>query len=209
MTPFRYFVRAAVTMAACLAMAGCISVLPKSKPSQLYRFGAADPAADAARAPGGPSIAKGPVTFDSSAATDRILTVTGDDIAYIAGARWVSPAPVLFDEALIRAFQAVPGAPRLIERAGAGRAPLVLTLDVQAFETRYDQGADAAPQVTIRIHAVLVRTEDRTVAADKLFAVTKRVSDNRVGPIVSGYDEAVAEVLSQIVTWASAVPQAA
>ena len=204
MRPFRPFARAAVTLAACLAMTGCISVLPKTKPSQLYRFGAAEAAADSPARAGGAAIAKGPITFDSSAATDRILTVTGEDVAYIAGARWVSPAPILFDEAVVRAFQSTPGSPRLIERGAFGRAPLTLTLDVQAFETRYDQGADAPPQVTLRVRAVLIRNEDRTVAAEKLFAVSKRAADNRVGAIVGGYDQAVAEVMSQLVAWAAA-----
>ena len=129
--------------------------------------------------------------------------MTGQNAAYLAGARWVAPAPVLFDEAVISAFQA-PGAAHLAERGASSRAPLQLSLDVQTFEARYDQGPDGAPQVLLQVHAALIRSSDRAVVGDQVFSSAQRASDNRVGPIVQAYDAAVRDTLSKLVAWTSA-----
>ncbi len=150
-------------------LAGCVSLFPKAMPAQLYRFGASEPAdasaAAASPAPAGRSvIGEGATEFDPAASSDRILTMTGKDAAYVASARWVSPASVLFDEALVRTFERTAGAPRLVPRFGLLRAPLLMNLDVQAFEARYDQGDKAAPLVVVKVRALLIRTLDRSVA---------------------------------------------
>lgn len=195
---------AVVIVLAAASLGGCISVLPKSKPAQLYRFGAPELAAAApatvAAPASGPAIGRGAVLFEAGAATDRILTVTGHDAAYIEGARWIAPAQVLFDEALTRAFQA-PGAAPLADRAASGRAAISLNLDVQAFEARYDNGPESAPEVLIQVRAVLVRNNDRAVLAEQLITSTQRASDNRVGPIVAAFDAGVKDVLGKLVAW--------
>ncbi len=207
MSLIRSLSRAGGMAVACALVAGCVSVLPKSKPAQLYRFGAAEPpaAAPAARgAPAGKLIALGRVDFVSASNTDRILTVTGQDAAYIAESRWVSPAPVLFEEALTEAFQSAPGAPRLVGRGEFLRAPLTLGVQVQTFEARYDQGSDAPPEVVVRLHVMLVSNADRRMAAEQDIVSTARASDNRVEPIVQAFNAAVQDALGKLVVWSDA-----
>ena len=200
----RTMMRLALAGGASLLLTACVSLFPKGPAAQLYMFGGA-PAASPATATTSPMvIARGPIEFDSAAASDRILTIDGaGGAAYIEASRWVSPAPVLFEEALDRAFQRTKGAPRLVERGNLVRAPLLLTLDVQAFEARYDHGADAAPTVQVSVRAVLIRTGDRTVVGDTMLTVAKPASDNRVGAIVQAYDGAVQDLLAQLITWTS------
>lgn len=196
-------VRLVLAVVACLALGGCISLFPKTKPAQLYRFDGAPVQADAALpAASAPVIQRGAMSFSSAASGDKILTVTGSDTAYIAGARWISPAPVLFEEAMVRAFEAS-GGPRLAEGGAALRAPTVLNIDVQAFEAHYDQGPNAPPQVVVQVRAVLVRVSDRTVISDRLFTSQQTASENRVGPIVEAYNAAVHDVLTKLVGWAA------
>ena len=193
--------RTALAAIACLALGGCISLFPKSKPAQLYRFDSEPLQASASLpAPGARVVARGNLRFETAAAGDRILTATGPDTAYIAGARWVSPAPILFEESLIRAFEAG-GGPRLAIGGSTMRATQVLNLDVQTFETRYDQGDKAAPEVVVQVHAQLLRTSDRSVIGEQLFTSAQRAGDNRVGPIVQAYDAAVRDVLGKLVGW--------
>jgi cholesterol transport system auxiliary component len=195
--PLRSLAPGALALALAMALAGCISVLPKKAPVQLYRFGLPDAAA---ATPGPVSVAKGQENFQPEASTDRILTVDGQSVAYIGEARWAEPAPVLFDEALTRAFQAQ-GAPRLVQRGALPAPPYTLSLDVQSFEARYDQGASAAPEAVIQIRAVLLRSDTRAVVAEQLIASSSRASDNRVGPIVAAYDAAVRDAMGKLVTW--------
>ena len=194
--------RLALAALVSLFAAGCVSLFPKGPPAQLYRFGASGPAPAHAAAPASTLvIAKGAVGFDNAAATDRLLTMTGREAAYIEASRWVSPAPVLFDEALDRTFQSTPGAPRLVDRGSLLPTPLLLNLDVQSFEARYENGPGAAPTVVVAVRATVVRTDDRSVAGEVLLQASKPASDNRVSDIVVAYDAAVQEVLSQLVAW--------
>ena len=195
--------RLALAAIACLALGGCISLFPKTKPAQLYRFDGDPLQASAVMPPASARvIARGDLRFETAASADRMLTVTGSDTAYIAGARWVSPAPVLFEESLIRAFESG-GGPRLAEGGSTVHATEVLNLDVQTFDTRYDQGEKAAPQVVVQVRAQLLRATDRTVIGEQLFTSTQRAEDNRVGPIVQAYDAAVHDVLGKLVAWTS------
>lgn len=187
-----------------LALSGCISLLPKSKPATLYRF-SQEPAAASARGPAGlNSIAvfRTNGTFQEEASADRILTVSGGKAAYIAESRWVAPAEVLFDEAVGQAFDASPV--RLIARGQQGRFAYALRLDVRNFEARYDSGPKAAPLVVVRVHAALTKADQSSVG-EKDFDVRVPASDNRVGEIVAAYNKAVAEVLGQIVAWTQTI----
>jgi cholesterol transport system auxiliary component len=195
----RGFLRLAAMGACAAALSGCITLLPKSKPAELYRFGQT-PAAAAPVPTGAVGVYRTIGTFQGEAAGDRLLTITGGRAAYVADSRWVNPAAVLFDEAVEHAYDAAPGHVRLIARGEQGKAAYALRLDVRNFETRYDQGEKAAPQVVVSVRAALSRA-DQTNVGDQVFEAHVRASDNRVGAIVAAYDKALAEVLGKIVGW--------
>jgi len=199
----RRILRLAALCACAAALAGCISLLPKSKPAQLYRFGL-QPAASAPA----PAVAANAVavfrtngTFQGESADDRMLTINRGKAAYIARSRWVAPAAVLFDEAVSQAFDASPI--RLIARGQQGRTAYALRLDVRNFEARYDQGPDAPPTVVVRVHAALNKA-DQTVVGEQIFEASATAGGNRVGAIVAAYDKALGDVLGQLVRWTEA-----
>jgi len=200
----RGVLRTAAMLVCALALSGCISLLPKSKPAQLYRFGPSPAVASAPRA----APAANPVavfrsngTFQEESADDRILTITGGKAAYIAQSRWVAPASVLFDQAVSEAFDASPV--RLIARGQQGRFAYALRLDVRNFEARYDAGPDGPPTVVVRIHAALSRA-DQSIAGEQMFEAKAPAADNRVGAIVAAYNSALGEALGKIVAWTQA-----
>lgn len=195
--------RLAALLACAFALSGCISLLPKSKPAQLYRFGAA-PAGQAAapvRAPNAVAVYRSNGRFQTEAADDRILTITGGKAAYIAQSRWVAPAEVLFNEAVSDAFDASPV--RLLARGQQGRFAYALRIDVRDFETRYDAGPKAAPVVLVRVHASLTRSDQSSVG-EQDFTASAPAAENRVGAIVQAYDRAVGEVIGKLVAWTEA-----
>lgn len=194
-----------MTVAAlAVGLSGCISVFPKTKPASLYRFGDAE-----VSAPKGPpgamfGVLKTPSSFTRAAAGDRILTSTNGEVAYIADARWVSPAFVLFEEATARAFENDPGRARLIGRGEVTKAEMMLRLEVRTFEADYVNGPKAAPEVVVRVRGVLTRSQDRGLVGDQIFEARVKAADNRVGAIVPAYDQAVAKVLGDVVAWVNA-----
>lgn len=207
MSPIR-IARGAARFAAVATLAvsltACISVFPKTKPVGLYRFGDAEVSAQ--KGPPGAmfGVLKASTTFTRAAAADRILTSSEGQVAYIADARWVSPAFVLFEEAVARAFENDPGRARLIGRGEVSKTDLVLRLEVRTFETDYVNGPKAAPEVVVRVRGVLNRNQDRALVGDQVFEARVKAADNRVSAIVPAYDKAVAQVLGQVVGWVNA-----
>lgn len=184
-------------------LGGCISLFPTGKPAQMYRFGATSPAAPAAS----PDTARvtirvAPNSFERAAASDRILTVSGDEAAYIAGARWVTAATLLFDAAVTQAFDSQPGPARLLVRDEPVAADYVLKLDVRAFEARYDHGRGAAPTVDVEVYAALVGHRDaRGTVVSRLFQAQAPAGSNSVHAITDAFDTAVGKVLGEMVAW--------
>jgi len=189
-------------------LAGCISLLPKQKPAQLYRFGvSAPPTAPRLSGPARFSVQAVPIGFAAAAAGDTILTITGDEAAYIAGSRWVTSASSLFDAAVTRAFDADGGPARLIPRGEAVRPDYALKLDVRTFEARYDHGQAAAPTIVVELYAGLVRRSSEAVApppAERIFQASVPASENRAGAIAAAFDSAVRKVLGDMVAWVDA-----
>jgi cholesterol transport system auxiliary component len=194
----RALLRVATIGACALALSGCISLLPKSKPAQLYRFGAVPAAAPKPAKPNAVAVFRANGSFQGESSDDRILTITGGKAAYIAESRWVAPAEILFNEAVANAFDGSPI--RLIARGQFGRPAYSLRTDVRTFEVRYDSGPNAAPTVVVRLHAALTKA-DQTSVGEQDFEARAPATDNRVGEIVAAYNKAVADVVGKLVTW--------
>nr|WP_163233802.1 ABC-type transport auxiliary lipoprotein family protein [Caulobacter rhizosphaerae] len=201
MSPLRIPLRSLALAAAAVALTGCISLFPKSEPAGLYRFGHA--AAESSRPASDKSfgVYKTPTVFTRAAMSDRLLSVTNGEAAYIADARWVSPAIVLFDEAVARAFESDASPARLVTRGEALKASMALRLEVRSFETDYVDGPKAAPDVLVEIRAVTTRSNDRALLGDKVFVARVKAADNRLSAIIPAYDQAVGQALSEIVDW--------
>lgn len=207
MSLLRTLTRAALVVAAATAVAACVTVFPETKPAQMYRFGGSPVTVEDQSSPVAATdqvgVFKGRISFARAVATDRILTIKGSEASYIADARWVSPASVLFDEALSQAFDDNTGPARLVVRGEASRAAYFLRLDVRNFEAVYDHGSRAAPTVVVRVRAVLTRSADRVLAGDEIFEVKVRASSNRVSSIVEAFDQASGETIGKLVAWAN------
>jgi cholesterol transport system auxiliary component len=189
----RAVTRALAALSFAGLLSGCISVLPKEPPAQLYRFGDGGPSAPAAAtAPATPrfTVEALPLSFDRPAGGDAILTLTGSEAAYIKGSRWVASAQTLFESAVTRAFEAG-GAARLMVRGEPSRPDYLLKLDVLRFETDYDQGQAAAPTIVVEMNATLSRSSDHALAGDRLFQAR----------VTAGYDQATLKVLTDLVAW--------
>ncbi len=190
----------AVIGATSLGAAGCISLLPKAKPTDLYRFGQTTPAASEAAKGGTVGVLRATSTFQRESSGDRLLTITGGKVAYVAETRWVAPAVTLWDQALLAAFDADGGRARLVSRGEPAAVPYILRLDVRNFEARYESGPKAAPIVVVRVRAALTG-RDKGQLTERIFESRVTAADNRVSAIVPAYDKAVADVLKDIVAW--------
>jgi cholesterol transport system auxiliary component len=195
--------RLAFAGAAALMLSGCISLLPKSKPADLYRFGQPLSPETVSAPVGQVGVFRTSAVFQRESAGDRILTLTNGKAAYIAETRWVAPAATLWDEAVLAAFDADPGPVRIISRGEPASAAYVLRLDVRNFETHYDHGPKAAPNVVVRVRGAITAGSGGGLVSERLFEKRVRAADNRVSAIVPAYDRAVADLLAEVVAWTS------
>jgi cholesterol transport system auxiliary component len=186
---------AALTLAASLA--GCITLFPKEKPVQLYRFDAA------VQAPQGSGRSFGvraaPADFDTPAAGDQIMTVDGDQVGYVDSGRWSAPANQMFDEAVAHGFDVAGAGAHLV--GPNSKAQYRLHLVVSHFETRYASGPTAPPTIVVTLRAVRERQSDLTLVGAQSFEADIPASDNRVGAIVTAYDAAATKVVGDLVAW--------
>lgn len=185
-----------------MTLGGCISLFPKTKPSQLYSFGAsATPVASAATVGSRFTMRLAPIGFPVPAAADRILTMNGEEAAYVSGGRWVTAAANLFETAVVQTFDSRGTAARLVARGELVPTNYVLKLDVRRFEARYDQGAAAAPTVLVEVYAALDDPTDATRDRERIFVERVPAGDNRMGAIVAAYDQAVGKACAELVDW--------
>lgn len=199
----RSSIKLAVAAAGALAVAGC-ALLSSPDPVQTYRFGG--PAAASAAAEGQTALRQVSlrrVEFPEAVEGDRILGVTGTETAYIAGARWVSPAADLYMESIENAFAAQATRVRVIGPRELSRGEQSLNIDIRAFEARYD-APGLAPTVVVTARARLLALPDRSVAAERTFTVQQPAAANRVGAIVEAFDIATRDLNTQIVAWTDA-----
>lgn len=183
-------------LAGAFALTGCISLLPKATPVQLYdlRPDLGQPVDVAPNARTGVRLA--PVVLEQAAAGDRLLTLRGAEAAYIARARWVSAAQSLVSADVERAFAAKGQATRLVLRGDGSAATMMLMIDVDSFHVRY---AGGAPTVEVTLRMRLVRYPDRSVLSEQVFAEARPVASNTVSGIVAAYNEALGQALIRLV----------
>ncbi|WP_242913974.1 ABC-type transport auxiliary lipoprotein family protein [Brevundimonas pishanensis] len=189
-------------VAAGLTLSAC-AVLKSPDPIQTYRFGTV-PAFGSVDQGSVPNCSRTGVNlrrmeFNTAARGDQLLTATGNETAYIGGARWVGQASTLFEEALQEGFAS--GAPCLRVTSGPlTRDGLSLSVDVRRFETVYS-APGAVPEVKVGVSVQLLRRGDRSILKDARFDVVQPADANRVGSIVAAYNAATADTIRQIVEW--------
>ena len=186
--------------AASVALSGC-ALLSSPDPVQLYRFGGASAYAGTGATSACPDVhvAMRRIDFPEAARGDRLLAVTGTEAAYIKGARWVSPAETLFEEALRNAF-ADGGACTVLSSAPLSRNGLLLSVDVRRFEAAY-AAPGAVPDANIVVLLRLFRMSDRSLVVEDRITVRESAGENRQSAIVAAFDRATAEASRQIVLW--------
>ena len=191
----------ALAAVAALSLSGC-ALLSSPDPIQLYRFG--NPAGMSTAAVASPVQVKlRSVEMPQASQGDRLLGVTGAETSYIASARWVSPAVMLYSDSLEASFASQARTVRLIGRRELTPTTRLLDVDVHAFETRYEY-AGSVPTVVITARARLLRFPERTVVAEQTFTVSQPAGENRVSTIVDAYDVATRDLNTQIVAWTDA-----
>lgn len=195
-------IRPLAATVATMALSAC-ALLSTPDPVQTYRFGGAPVATSAAAVASPVQVTLRRVEFPEAVEGDKLLGVTGTEAAYIAGARWVSPASDLYMESIENAFAAQATRVRLIGARELTRGQRSLDIDIRSFEARYD-APGATPTIVVTARARMLVLPERTVSAERVFTVEQPAAANRVSSIVEAFDLATRDLNTQIVAWTDA-----
>jgi cholesterol transport system auxiliary component len=197
------YVKPAMAGLAAAFLAGCVSLLPEAEPVSVYRLSSPEPHEWPGRdwtiveieAPSAPRGLSG----DSIA-----IIASGQSISYIAGARWISPAPGLLQSLIIDTFNATQPDLAPARPDDGVRGDFELRLDMRQFEAVYDRGQSSAPVVRVRLAARLIAERGRRFVGARVFSAEVRASANRTGAIIDAFDAAASEVSTEIAAWTAA-----
>ncbi len=183
-----------------LAPASC-SLLPSGGPApRIYTLTpAADfPAAGNRRVPW--QLLVDVPTATSALDTERIaLSRSATTVDYFAGAVWTDRAPVLVQSLLVESFENSGRITAIARESLALRADYILRPELRHFEAVY--GGSAAPMVKVAIGIKLVKMPDRSITAQRSFEATVAAPENQVPAIVDAFDQALHQVMRDIVEW--------
>ncbi len=183
-----------------LTLSACVSLLPESAPSSVYRLSSPEPSAWTGE--GRTVIAIIPPRAPRGLAGDVIaLQMADGHIAYMAAARWISPAPRIMQNLIVDTFNAAGSRVAPVLPDDGVRAQYELRLDLREFEAVYDQGDGRAPLIRVRLAARLIATDGRQLAGSNVFVGEARASANRAGAIIAAFDQAAEQVSQELAEW--------
>jgi cholesterol transport system auxiliary component len=182
-----------VLMLSLLMLGGCGGLIGKGPPADLYRFGVeSEPAPEtpAMASPVRSALVSFPGASFPAAMDNRILTVSGTKVMYIANSRWAASASELFDAALVHRLEENAPEVRLLRREQLQRSDLLLLVDVRHFEAQYAGDEKAPPDIEVEARVRLLRQSDRATVGEWTVRKTEHAGANHVTSIVDAFDEA-------------------
>ncbi len=190
---------AIIALLLALPLGGCALMGGGGKPQTMYAFGvSAEPVAPAPASLRPVTILYAGASFGRQSAGTRILTEDGNQVAYVAEARWVAPASELFDAAAIRRLEGISPSLRVVRIGSRPQADYLLTIEVRRFSAIYSGGPESAPDAVIEARAKLVRVADRTIIGDWPVEQREPAAENRVTAIVAALDRGTEAVATRI-----------
>lgn len=187
---------------ALLLAPGCVSLLPEQEPSTIYRLGASVPDRSAGEQAAGEVILIERPAAPRALAGNRIATERGDgQIAYIAGANWISPTPDLVQELVLDTFDSHLADYTAARPVDGVAARYTLRLELRHFEAAYDEGNNRAPLARVSMRARLVDDETHQLLGVTTVTGEARASANRQGAIVQAFSEASREAARELADW--------
>ncbi|MAK65115.1 MAG: hypothetical protein CMF75_10320 [Maricaulis sp.] len=196
------FLKPAALALALTGLTGCVSLLPEPEPVSVYRLSAPAPN-EWTGSDWTVVLIELPVAPRGLAGDTIAVLRPGQSLAYIHGARWISPAPEVVQDLMIDSFNAGQGQLVPARPEDGVRADYELRLDLREFEAVYDRGEDSAPLVKVRLAARLVSERGRRFVGAQVFTAEVRASENRTRSIVAAFDEAAMDVSGSISDWSA------
>ena len=182
-------------------LAGCVSLLPEPSPAPtVYRLTVPQSLSTNVAPPSRVVNIEYPTSPRALSGTNIVLSPDGRRLTSAAGASWAEAVPSMLRNSLIdtlaRDGQVIGVIPK-----GSTRVPYRLNTDIRRFEAVFDQGEDAAPNITVHINAALTDTQTRKLMGVHNVTKQARAGVASVSSIVEAKDRATQDAMDEISKW--------
>ena len=134
--------------------------------------------------------------------TDRIMIRPNPlQAQYLPRARWGESTPTMVQTLLVRSFEDANAFRYVGRRPLGGAGDFALVSDVTDFHAELSEANDSVT-IRLRMTARLVREEDASILAGRTFTANARVESTDTLDIVTGFDAAAKQLLTDVTRWA-------
>jgi len=196
-------VKATPTAAALLSLllCGCTGLFTSNEqPEQTYYLRApAVPSGGAAAAPAGsPSLRIARPFADPGLDSSHLMLLQSDHrMSYYTGARWPGPMPEMVSALAVQSLRAAGQWNSVEDSASPFPSDYLLQITVRRFDADYTSG-DPAPQVQVVFDCVVGRRDGREVVGSFVVSGSAAASANRLGEVVSAFEQATDQALTAL-----------
>ncbi|MBB3063938.1 ABC-type transport auxiliary lipoprotein family protein [Limibacillus halophilus] len=120
-------------------------------------------------------------------------------LEYYAKAAWTDRATRMVQGLISESFENTNAIGAVGPEALGLRADFLLKTELREFQVEYFDGG--VPIAHVRINAKLVRALDRRILQGRLFGAKVAAAEDKIGAIIEAYDEALNQVLKELVIW--------
>lgn len=191
----------AILLALSVVAAGCGQLIPQGPAADLYNLTPKSTFPQNLPTVDWQLVVEEPIAA-GGLDTDRIaLRPSPTELKYFAGSRWAERAPRMVQTLLVESFENT-GRIMAVGRQVIGlRSDFNLKTELREFQAEYFEGTQAPPQIRVRINAKIVAQPRQAIVGSKTFEALVESEANNVGAIVEGFDQALGEVLKDLVSW--------
>ena len=189
-----------VALAAATSLAACSGLLNSNQPpEQVYYLrapAAATPATPHA-ASDAASVRVGHPVPDPGLESTHIMLVQPDHrMSFYSGARWPGPVTDVLESLIVQTLRASGQWSSVEESISPFPSDYLLQTTVRRFEADYSAGA--VPDVYVVLDCIIGRREGRDVLATFVVTGKASASANRLGDVVTAFEQATAQALEAL-----------
>ena len=182
-----------------LVLVGACASLTKKEPFTTYSPRYVPPQTAATGAPVRWQLSiDTPLASDAIDSTRMLVMPSPGALETYKGGRWADTAPLLLRALLIEAFQHSNRIAGVGALTSGMHGDFLLAIDLYDFETQYTGGS---PRATIRLNAKLIDQSLNRVTAARMFEGAAPVSGTTAADASVAFEQALGEMLPQIVAW--------
>ncbi|HEY5103259.1 MAG TPA: ABC-type transport auxiliary lipoprotein family protein [Steroidobacteraceae bacterium] len=189
----------AAVVALLLMSAACTGGLHSSvAASQVYVLRAAESAAVITQAvPAGATLQVARPSAAPGLESDRIVIVAPEHrMSYYAASQWAAALPVLVETVVVARLRSAGGWAAVNDSESAFQSEYYLQIGIRRFEAEYT--TQALPTVRVSFDCAIGRRASRELVASFTVDGAAAASANRVGAVVSAFEQALNVALVQL-----------